>query len=720
MCLEADDGCGKSVCTKSLVNEKVFDDGGGLVCAYFITKHRPDGGKAATVLQSLLYQIFTARPTLMATHATDNIKNAASSVLGDKELLWDMLFSAISDPAIGDEIVLLIDGVDECDDYAWLISKISKLWHRTVTQEDIKRPRLKLFYTEAQLSSTFGKLRVISGQDHADQIGLDLITLYKRYLKGCNYQSFNIVALSQAFEKFRQQNANYLAFDLFRLEIEKQTIDKSRQHQAKFLTTMPRNLTNVYQYLLKECDSDEIFRVLCIVVGAVEPLTVEQLSVAFAIRSDIALYDDIPQKRPRHFEQFLLKTCGPFFKVVNNKVYLIHHTLKDYLTASRKYGRPAKFREVKGEGHKVLSIACISFLNLKDIAPNRVSTVKSLPTSSSKKRKIAGSATSGGSSLFFKYAARYWVQHFRSLVRPVKECGILQELCTPQKVGEIPHLLQLCRSHTPEIAELATEIENLIPRTCLTEEIKTIFVLYIASWLGLDVLLKHMLPTRWGQKIPPAPGTNLAQTYINRAPRKGYLTPLGVAVSKQHTRSIELLLRGETVPLEVDMSPHLSLQLSINLDWTTLWHHAIRLEEKDEGNALARMKKQYEEQLKAAVTSGSFEYVEKLLSRDPGGGYIDLLQSVYSSALYAAVDTDEPNINIVERLLEYGAWANYRVVDEETILEAAAQHGEPELVILLLRSGAYPNVHSNRGRRWYEYAGMRDAAKEAGIDIAID
>lgn len=58
--------------------------------------------------------------------------------------------------------------------------------------------------------------------------------------------------------------------------------------------------------------------------------------------------------------------------------------------------------------------------------------------------------------------------------------------------------------------------------------------------------------------------------------------------------------------------------------------------------------------------------------------------------------------------------------NDETILEVAAQHEEPQLVILLLRAGAYPNFHSHRGKRWYEYAGMKNAAAEAGIDIAID
>ncbi|CRG91970.1 hypothetical protein PISL3812_09024 [Talaromyces islandicus] len=116
MCLQADPGCGKSVCTKSLLDEHVFEDGNGHVCACFITKYRPNGEKAGTALQqSVLYQIFKARPALMSTHAADKIRVNASSVLSDKELLWDILFSAVSDPAIGDQIVLPIHSTCHCN-----------------------------------------------------------------------------------------------------------------------------------------------------------------------------------------------------------------------------------------------------------------------------------------------------------------------------------------------------------------------------------------------------------------------------------------------------------------------------------------------------------------------------------------------------------------------------------------------------------------------------
>ncbi|QKX54256.1 uncharacterized protein TRUGW13939_01341 [Talaromyces rugulosus] len=717
MCLEGDPGCGKSVCTKSLVSEHVFDAEDRLVCACFITKNCPEEQTAARALQSLLYQIFTAHPALLSIHASDKIKNVGRSILSCKESLWDILISVISDPAIGKQIVLLIDGVDESDDPSWFFSKIESLWVGIKTEKDA---RVKLFYTATLASLNIKQLRVIQSQDYVNNISFDLEALSNSYLQSCNFSTTNNLNISQAFAMLRQQNSNYLAFNLFRPEIEKQIVDKPRPHQVKFLSSMPKTLDQVYNRLVKEYDSDDLFRVLCIVFGAAEPLILEEFSVAFAVSSGMGYHGDIRQKQPRQFDQFLAKTCGPLVKVVGNKVYLTHDSLRDYLLCVRKHGRPAKFTNVKKECHNVLSAACVAFLNLKDVKSNCGYTGKSLPTS--KKRKLTGSTTPVDSMFFcfFKYTARYWLQHFRHATKHTsKDNEILQDLCTPQKVGEIPHLLQMCPPHNREITKLAAEIKNLIPQNCLTEESKTILSLYIAAWLGLDAVLKHMLPTRWGQKIPPAPGTNLAQTYINRAPRKGYLPPLGIATKNRHFASVELLLKGETVPLEYDMAPHFSLQLSVDLDWTSLFQYAFQLPDKEGGKASSRIEKQYADQLKAAAASGKLEYIEGLLSKGPKRDEFNL-QSVYSSTLYAAFDADEPNIGIVEQLLDHGADANYRAKNQETILEAAAQHEEPKLVIALLRAGASPNIHSNCGKRWYEYDGMEDAAKEAGFDIVMD
>jgi hypothetical protein len=592
--------------------------------------------------------------------------------------------------------VLLIDGVDECDDPPWFFSKIKSLWVGIKREKDV---RVKLFYTATLASLRVEHLRIISSQYYMDDISLDLETLYNSYLQRCNFSITNNLNVTRAFAMLRQQNANYLAFNMFRPEMEKQIVDKPRPHRVEFLSSIPKTLDQVYNCLVKEYDSDDLFRVLCIVLGALEPLTLEEFSVAFAVRSNMGYHGDIRQRQPRQLVQFLLKTCGPLIKVVENKVYLTHHSLMDYFLCVRKHGRPAKFTNIKKECHNILSAACVALLNLKDVKSNRGYTGRSLPTS--KKRKLTGSTTPVSSMFFcfFKYTARYWLQHFRHATKHTsKDNEILQGLCTPQKVGEIPHLLQMCPPHNREITQLAAEIKNLVPQNRLTEESKTILTLYISAWLGLDAVLKHMLPTRWGQKIPPAPGTTLAQTYINRAPRKGYLPPLGIATKNRHFASVELLLKGETVPLEYDMSPHFSLQLSVDLDWTSLFHCAFQLPDKDGGKAFSRIEKQYADQLKAAAASGKLEYIEGLLSKVPKRNEFNL-QPVYSSTLYATFDTDGPNIGIVEQLLDYGADANYRAKNQETILEAAAQHEEPQLVIALLRAGASPNIHSNCGKR---------------------
>jgi hypothetical protein len=248
MCLEGGPGCGKSVCTKSLVSEHVFDAEDRLVCACFIHRNCPEGQTDARALRSLLYQIFTAHPALLSIHASDKIKKVGRSILSCKESLWDILVSVISDPAIGEQIVLLIDGVDECDDPPWFFSKIKSLWVGIKREKDV---RVKLFYTATLASLRVEHLRIITSQYYMDDISLDLETLYNSYLQRCNFSITNNLNVTRAFAMLRQQNANHLAFNLFRPEMEKQIVDKPRPHRVEFLSSIPKTLDQVYNCLVK-------------------------------------------------------------------------------------------------------------------------------------------------------------------------------------------------------------------------------------------------------------------------------------------------------------------------------------------------------------------------------------------------------------------------------------------------------------------------------------
>jgi hypothetical protein len=114
--LTADPGCGKSVLSRALVDERLLGIGScnPTICHFFF-KDNEEQNNIATALCALLHQLFRAHEHLFERHAASVIEKTGQRVREDFEELWPILQSAVMDPSAGD-VICILDALDECQE----------------------------------------------------------------------------------------------------------------------------------------------------------------------------------------------------------------------------------------------------------------------------------------------------------------------------------------------------------------------------------------------------------------------------------------------------------------------------------------------------------------------------------------------------------------------------------------------------------------------------
>ena len=143
--VSADPGCGKSVLSRSIIDEDLAVNEGTFpsVCYFFFKTGSVDQQGSTRCTAALLHQLFSDRPWL--------VKHALAPYLWDPNIsqsfaaTWDILIEATSDPTTG-EIICVVDALDECeeDSRELLIDALKRLYSDT---DDSQRVSLKFFVT---------------------------------------------------------------------------------------------------------------------------------------------------------------------------------------------------------------------------------------------------------------------------------------------------------------------------------------------------------------------------------------------------------------------------------------------------------------------------------------------------------------------------------------------------------------------------------------------
>ena len=356
-------GSGKTVMTASLIEDLMLAS--KIHVTYFICTHdNPNSLKARTITGSLARQIL--EPIHCQLDMQGLTRPPSLSSVGD---VWDLLKRFL--PALHwQEIIMVIDGLDECDksEIEAVLSSI-QLFRQSLPS---KCPTFKFY-----LSSRPELLRSLSTESRPDFAismadgGADMIeyvesTLEELCLDG-TLRLGNpriITDIRDALDQGAQGMFLWIHFQI--LEICSRRTDRSI---LEALDNLPKNFPETFDRILQRVgDTGHENASLCkrmfkIIIAAMVPLTLEELQEVLSVEPGHIVWD------PTTFIndiQFLVNSSGGLLikDEEARTVHFVHHSFRHYLLQSAPAeSYPISYRINQTEATMLLGQICLTYLN---------------------------------------------------------------------------------------------------------------------------------------------------------------------------------------------------------------------------------------------------------------------------------------------------------------------------------------------------------------------
>lgn len=381
---------------------------------------------------------------------------------------------------------------------------------------------------------------------------------------------------------------------------------------------MPPDLDSLYRDVLTDIENGDhrefAARALQIIVGAIRPLSFDEIRYAIAIESGHRILKDVEMNSQPDPERTLRGVLGALINIHNSRVDLVHQSAKDFLI--RYYSGPNDQRDsifsFEETVSNSLSFSCIAFLSLDDFAerslvdenlkglqelPGMQEYLTSVSSSSQSSENQALTATRDGIPAFFEYASLNWAKHFARCRRIASQTLIesavtLSERNTarlenwseefrrssknwvtlPPNLN--PFLVGAYFNHLHLIQHLLTqhvdESSLLMADEALTWAARLGHYDIVNTFLGFDIKLgganvDGSRPLCWASrnghaKVVSLLLTKIGSAQINSQDSEGR-TPLSLAVGNGHLAVTEMLLA----------SPKIIVDISNSRGWTPLF-----------------------------------------------------------------------------------------------------------------------------------------------------
>ncbi|KAH6639236.1 ankyrin repeat-containing domain protein [Boeremia exigua] len=409
----ADPGCGKSVLSRYLVDD-VLPRKGRTVC-YFFFKDDVEFQKGITrALCSVLHQLLSANRHLLTEDLLRLYLDRGKNFFGSFPNLWST-FVLATDRV---DTVCVFDALDECaeQDRKDLTDAIALVCNAK-TDRTNQSGKLRFLLTSRPHShiaaGLSGKLQTQLASIHiqgdqgptAEAIVREIdLVLESRIKETADYFSMDTDERALMSNQFRSvSNRTYLWISLTFSGLMDSKLGICKDDIMALTKKLPQSIHGAYEKILgRSPDPEKARRLLLIVLGARRPLSLTEIPIAIAFQdSDTGTSTAdaiIPQSRIR---SHIRELCGLFVVIVDDKVYLLHQTAKEFLlrsNATPQQPQSAEITQAKNEAdhwrgsfdlkesHTVLAATCIMYLHVSIDTP--------------------------GLS-FLDYAANHWADHYR-------------------------------------------------------------------------------------------------------------------------------------------------------------------------------------------------------------------------------------------------------------------------------------------------------------------
>jgi ankyrin repeat protein len=364
--ISADPGCGKSVLSRLIADQKRTD----ITVTYFFFKDGfEDQVSAAKALSALLHQIFSQNAALIEHALPAYRQNQKLSELTNE--LWEVLIAASEDPAAG-EIWCLLDALDECQesDRHDLIELLNQLYVYTPRTNT----KLKFLVTSRpymDISRQLDSVIRLSGTDESatikEEINLVIKLKVQHISNKLRFKKEDQIKFETALLAI--ENRTYLWLHLILKDLENSVGIHRWKTLETYLSQLPASVEDTYKKILeKSLDAGRLRKLLHIVLGAMRPLTIYELNVAVNIAGHKHC-EELDLDSADDFKDDILYMSGLFLTIVDSKVYLIHQTAREFLLAPEdvvvaENTKTWKMSFAATRSDYLLAEACVTLLNL--------------------------------------------------------------------------------------------------------------------------------------------------------------------------------------------------------------------------------------------------------------------------------------------------------------------------------------------------------------------
>ncbi|KAL2817567.1 hypothetical protein BJX63DRAFT_102185 [Aspergillus granulosus] len=673
--LEGGVGVGKS-CLVSAVIEEHIKKSLNRLAFFYCSKGAGHSSDSLSILRSILAQLsYTSDVEEIPTSVQKRYDNRLDNVKGGSMSLQDCQ-NAVIDLASGNRpITIIIDALDECNDYDTLLRSLKQVYDKLSDTSSIhiffsSRPtHVKVTDYFEPGSSTVMPVIDQSRQEMQWFIKTEIESPDRR-LNSClvNHpdleKKFQDVLVKRAGAMFRWVELQLDVFLNKRRPIRhwKDFDDKlSKLISDPSLPTLTQAYDEIYASNVEPGDSAETYAIktLQCILGAFQPLTIHQLVEAVAI-------DTEGRKDPSIDAPYIMDVCNNFIIVDrSNFVSLAHLSVREYLEQKRvDDNRPSIFKKVKV--NRQLAECCLATLLHVDLG------------------ELGSVSHNNG---FLQYAMAFWPLHCECIPNERISEPLSTLMATIMK--NRLHDWAVCVSKLPtSILELDARLKDVPTETpgayvvCAWgfSEFFSVHVQGIKEFVRPFGYLGHLFTPLDTASFYGHFEVVWAILYTKQADEAARTRALVNACGQGFYKVAELLLAAGADP-----------GVALSFPFCGDFDHIVRLlidHGANVNNCWSPGDAPWENAtaLKLASQRGHLNIVRALVD---AGADINLNGWALESACVSG------HLEVVKFLLDRGADVNVPTDDYGSPLLAAAVNWWPEIIRLLLEQGADPNVISH-------------------------
>lgn len=340
----ADPGCGKSVLCRYLIDE-VLPEANRNVCYFFFKEDFESQRRVLTALCSLLHQIFLSNKSFLSDDILQVYAERGKKFFQSFENLWK-IFLLVSQRQ---ETICVLDALDECqdDDRKQLIDAVASACNDDLSggTKSGFRPKFLISsrpyeYLRAHLfRHVTARIASIHLEGDRGQAA-DAISEEIQLVLNSRIEETAIIFNLEPDEKTLMMehlgsvpNRTYLWITLIFDGLLDRKLGLCKADIMSLSRDLPQSLNDAYENILnKSPDLDKARKLLRIVVGATRALSLSEMAVALAIDDANTMATASERIVPRaRIREHIRSLCGLFTIVIDDRVYLLHQTAREFL-----------------------------------------------------------------------------------------------------------------------------------------------------------------------------------------------------------------------------------------------------------------------------------------------------------------------------------------------------------------------------------------------------